>query len=72
MASPRDSTTSSDSEDLPDLRSTPEGIAAQAAVARLDQRVPTGEYAAFLAQFTASHESLRARPGPRGRRFQLF
>lgn len=71
MASPRDSTNSSETGDLPDFRSTPEGVAAQAAAARLSQRVSPEHYDAFLRQFKTSYEALRQKPGPRGKRFTL-
>jgi hypothetical protein len=70
MASPPNTSSSSELADLPDLKTTPDGVAAQREIAKL-QRVPTDEYSAFLAQFARSHETLRDRPGPRGERFTL-
>jgi hypothetical protein len=71
MGSPPNSSESFGSEDLPELRSTKEGIDAQAAVAKIGQSISPALYLRFLQQFTASYEALRARPGPRGRRFVL-
>jgi hypothetical protein len=37
----------------------------------LSERIPPEHYSNFLRQFACSHEKLRDRPGPRGKRFTL-
>jgi hypothetical protein len=71
MASPHDSTSSSANGDLPELRSTPAGIEAQAEAAELSRRIDPAVYAGFLRQFTVPYSVLRARASPRGKRFTL-
>jgi hypothetical protein len=71
MGSRHDSTNSSGNGDLLEFRSTPAGVAAQVAAAKLSRRIPPEDYLHFLLQFAGSYEALRDRPGPRGKRFTL-